>query len=277
MITAKMKFNFLLYPTLCLVVLISACSTQNSQNNRLAGENQSDSSTAAHSPANSGDTPTAVNSGTAASSTTESSTSAQAASADAKGDRPIRILYLGDSITAGFGLGEEQAFPHLVQQKAMAAGFNTVTINAGVSGDTSTGGLNRIGWLLKNRVDILFLELGGNDGLRGVDLTLTAQNLSDIIKKTKQSWPNVTVVVAGMMVPPNLGHEYTSAFRDMFPAIAGEHGAELIPFVLEGVGGIKELNMPDGIHPTAEGHRIVSETVWATMAPLIENLQHSDN
>ena len=241
-----MKLKFLLYLALGLVVLISACSTENSQNSETKTPN----------------TPNLADSSTVVGDVSE-------APADQTENEAIRILYLGDSITAGFGLGEEQAFPNIVQQKAQQAGYHTITINAGVSGGTSTGGLNRIDWLLKNRVDILILELGGNDGLRGVDLNLTQANLSSIIEKTKQAWPSVTVVVAGMMVPPNLGHEYTAAFRDMFPAIAAQHDAELIPFVLEGVGGIRELNQPDGIHPTARGHEIVAETVWNTIEPLL--------
>jgi acyl-CoA thioesterase I len=247
-----MKSNFLLYTAFTLVVLISACSGQNSQNSDV---------TAAETTQNESEM---ANEGQSVAPMDESS--------ETNDSVPIRILYLGDSITAGYGLSEEQAFPNLVQEKAEAAGFNTITVNAGVSGDTSTGGLNRLGWLLKNQVDILVLELGGNDGLRGVDLDLTASNLSEIIVQTKKAWPNVKVVVAGMMVPPNLGHEYTTSFREIFPALARDHKAELIPFVLEGVGGIKELNLPDGIHPTAEGHQIVAETVWETIAPLLEEM-----
>ncbi|NQV74338.1 arylesterase [bacterium] len=253
-----MKSNFLLYTAFTFVVLISACSNQNSQNSDVpAAETAQNESEMA-------------NKGQPVAPMDESSETNDLN--PAKDSKPIRILYLGDSITAGYGLGEEQAFPNLVQEKAAAAGFSTITVNAGVSGDTSTGGLNRLSWLLKNQVDILVLELGGNDGLRGVDLDLTASNLSQIIDQTKKVWPNVKVVVAGMMVPPNLGHEYTTSFREIFPALAQNHNAELIPFVLDGVGGIKELNQPDGIHPTAKGHQIVAETVWNAIAPLLDGM-----
>jgi acyl-CoA thioesterase I len=249
-----MIFQKVLYPTLCLVVLFAGCSTDKSQEStsNVALTDSSDVNLNGNEKASSsnpnlmGDTPTLRSPSTS-----------------------IRILYLGDSITAGFGIGQEEAFPHLVQLKAQNAGLSTTTIDAGVSGDTSTGGLNRIDWLLKDRIDVLVLELGGNDGLRGVDLTLTSENLAQIIIKTKAKWPESTIVVAGMMVPPNLGHEYTEQFRSIFPALATAHGATLIPFVLEGVGGIRELNQPDGIHPTANGHKIIAETVWETLEPLL--------
>jgi len=263
MMCTSILLNRQLYLALTLVVLISACSTENSQNSNGASNVAS---------AESLDVASEMDETKEAELLGEPEETLSDIGMEGE---PIRLLYLGDSITAGFGLGEEQAFPALAQKKAEQAGFRTITVNAGVSGDTSTGGLNRINWLLKNRVDILILELGGNDGLRGVDLTLTEANLSAIIEKTKTAWPNVEIVVAGMMVPPNLGHEYTEAFRNMFPKVASRYNATLIPFVLEGVGGIRELNQPDGIHPTAEGHKLVAETVWNVIEPLLESRQDS--
>lgn len=184
----------------------------------------------------------------------------------------IQILFLGDSITAGYGLGSEEAFPALTETRLNESGYSTRVINAGTSGDTSTGGLNKMDWLLQNRVDILVLELGGNDGLRGIDLSLTRANISEIVDRTLQSWPDAQIVIAGMQVPPNLGHEYTREFKEIFPAVAAEYDADLIPFLLEGVGGIRRLNLADGIHPTAEGHRIVSELVYATLEPIVREL-----
>ncbi|MCH7604224.1 MAG: arylesterase, partial [Planctomycetes bacterium] len=175
-------------------------------------------------------------------------------------------------ITAGYGLGSEEAFPALTETRLNESGYSTRVINAGTSGDTSTGGLNKMDWLLQNRVDILVLELGGNDGLRGIDLSLTRANISEIVDRTLQSWPDAQIVIAGMQVPPNLGHEYTREFKEIFPAVAAEYDADLIPFLLEGVGGIRRLNLADGIHPTAEGHQIVSELVYATLEPIVRAL-----
>ncbi|MDA1027871.1 MAG: arylesterase [Bacteroidetes bacterium] len=234
----------LLYPTLCLVVLLSACSSDKSQ------ETPQDLATSD------------------ATSTPESNQQGATLGTTAS-DSAIRVVFLGDSITAGAGVGQEEAFPYLVSEMAKKEGLDAIFIDGGVSGDTSTGGLNRIDWLLKNRVDVLVLELGGNDGLRGVDLTLTQENLSNIIRKTKQTWPEAEIVVAGMQVHTNIGHEYTAQFKTMFPRLAKEHDAALIPFILEGVGGVKELNQPDGIHPTPKGHQIVAETVWKTLQPIL--------
>ena len=187
-------------------------------------------------------------------------------------DDVLQILFLGDSITAGYGLGSEQAFPALTETRLNESGYNTRVINAGTSGDTSTGGLNKMDWLLSQRGEILVLELGGNDGLRGIDLSLTRANIAEIVNRTLQSWPNARIVIAGMQVPPNLGHAYTQEFEEIFPAVAAEYNVDLIPFLLEGVGGISHLNLADGIHPTAEGHQIVSELVYATLEPIVREL-----
>ncbi|MGH9340623.1 MAG: arylesterase [Acidobacteriota bacterium] len=180
------------------------------------------------------------------------------------------ILFLGDSLTAGHGLSADQAYPALIQGKIDRQGWNYSVLNAGLSGDTSAGGLRRIDWLLQRKIDVLVLELGANDGLRGVTTEVTMQNLQAIIDKTKQKYPQVKFVVAGMMMPPSMGQEYTHRFRSIFPKLAEKNAAALIPFLLQGVAGQRELNLPDGIHPTAEGHRIIAENVWKVLKPLLD-------
>lgn len=179
------------------------------------------------------------------------------------------ILFLGDSLTAGYGIDENQAYPSRIQQRIAEENLNWSVVNAGLSGETSSGGLRRINWLLRSPVDVLVLALGANDGLRGVDLTLTRQNLQAIIDRVREKNPDVQVILAGMQVPPNLGQSYTEEFRAMFPDLAEANNAVLIPFLLEDVAGIPELNLPDGIHPTPEGHRIMAETVWTYLQPVI--------
>ena len=185
---------------------------------------------------------------------------------------PRVILFLGDSITAGYGLDPDQAFPALIQEKIDSKGWNFKVVNAGQSGDTSAGGLNRLDWLLKNRVDILILELGANDGLRGLPPETTKSNLQAIIERTKAKYPEVKVIVAGMKVPPNLGGDYGRKFEAVFVDLAKKNQAVLIPFVLEGVGGSRELNLPDGVHPTAKGHEIVAANVWKVLEPILRSL-----
>jgi acyl-CoA thioesterase-1 len=182
------------------------------------------------------------------------------------------ILFLGNSLSAGYGLDPELAFPALVQQKIDSLKWNFHVINAGLSGETSSGGLRRVDWLLQRRVDILVLELGGNDGLRGITLDLTKTNLQTIIDRVKAKYPAAKIVIAGMQVPPNLGQEYTTQFRTLYSDLAKKNNALLIPFLLEGVGGVPQLNLPDGIHPTAEGHRIVAKNVWKTLMPLLKSI-----
>lgn len=180
------------------------------------------------------------------------------------------ILVLGDSLTAGYGIGKEAAFPALIQQKLQQQDLAYEVTNAGLSGDTSAGGLRRIEWVLRKPVDILILELGANDGLRGVQPDETYKNLQAIIDKTKAKFPDVQILVAGMQMPPNLGSQYTDAFRELFPRLAEANEAALIPFLLKDVAGRPKLNLEDGIHPTAEGHQIVAETVWTYLEPLLE-------
>ena len=185
---------------------------------------------------------------------------------------PRTILFFGDSLTAGYGLDDasKEAFPALIGQRLKDAGVPYQAVNAGLSGDTTAGGLRRIDWLLQRPVDILVLELGGNDGLRGLPPSESLRNLQAIIDKTRARNPQVRVVVAGMMMPPNFGADYVARFAAVFPALAEANpGAKLIPFILDGVGGIARLNQRDQIHPTAEGHRVIAELVWKTLAPMV--------
>src|SRR6266542_4488252 len=185
---------------------------------------------------------------------------------------PRVIVFLGDSITAGYGLDPEQAFPALIQEKIDAKNWDFKVVNAGQSGDTSAGGLNRLDWLLKNRVDILILELGANDGLRGLPAETTRKNLQAIIDRTRAKYPAAKIVIAGMMVPPNMGRDYGQRFEAVFRDIAKQNKAALISFVFEGVGGVRDLNLSDGIHPTAKGHEIVAANVWKVLEPILRSL-----
>ena len=179
------------------------------------------------------------------------------------------VVVLGDSLAAGLGVDEAEAFPALLQRRIDAAGWNYVVINAGVSGDTSADGLNRINWLLKRKIDVLILELGGNDGLRGLPVSTTKSNLQSIIDEVKEKYPQAQIVVAGMQMPPNMGEEYIHSFKEIFPELARKNHAALIPFLLEGVGGKPNLNQADQIHPTAEGQKIVAENVWKVLKPIL--------
>jgi acyl-CoA thioesterase-1 len=196
--------------------------------------------------------------------------------AEASGTGPLRVLVLGNSIAAGYGLADPatQAFPARLQQRVDSLGWNVNVQNAGLSGETSAGGRRRIGWLLQRPVDVLVLELGGNDGLRGVDPAATRENLTAIIDTTLKVSPEARVLLAGMQVPPNLGADYTESFRQIYPAIAERYErVALIPFILEGVGGVDSLMQSDGIHPTAEGQRRVAATVWEQLRPVLERLR----
>lgn len=181
------------------------------------------------------------------------------------------IVFLGDSLTAGYGLANPaaEAYPALIQQKIDDAGLPWRVVNAGLSGDTTAGGLRRINWLLRQPIDILVLALGGNDGLRGIDPAVTRRNLEGIIDRTRAKYPAVRVVLAGMQMPANMGEGYTEEFRDVFPAVARVKHCTLIPFLLESVGGVPELNQPDMIHPTPAGQRLIAATVWSTLRPLL--------
>ncbi len=179
------------------------------------------------------------------------------------------LLVFGDSIAAGYGVEPEQAFPAVLQEKIDSLGLNYEVINGGLSGETSAGGLRRISWVLQREVDIMILELGGNDGLRGIDLSSTKDNLQEIINRALDKYPKMQIVIAGMQVPPNLGIEYTQEFVNLYPSLAEANDLPLIPLILNKVGGYDEFMQPDQIHPNAAGHRIVAETVWETLYPIL--------
>lgn len=180
------------------------------------------------------------------------------------------ILFFGDSITAGYGLKTtDDAYPAVVQQKIDSLDLNYTVVNSGVSGETSAGGRSRIDWILNQDIEIFLLELGANDGLRGVPLSETQNNLQAIITTVKQKDPNIKIILAGMELPPNMGQDYTSGFRTMYAELAKNNDVVFIPFILKDVGGIAELNQSDGIHPTVEGHKIIANTVWEYLKPLL--------
>ena len=179
------------------------------------------------------------------------------------------VLFLGTSLTAGYGIGAEHAYPALIQQKLNAAGYRLRVVNAGISGETSAGGLRRIDWSLQQPVRVLVLELGANDGLRGLSISSLRENLSEIIERTRKRYPDAAIVIAGMEAPPNLGSAYTNEFRDVFRDLADEYDAALVPFLLEGVAAVPELNQDDGIHPNAEGQKRIAENVWKVLRPVI--------
>ena len=186
--------------------------------------------------------------------------------AEAKSDQKI-ILFFGNSLTAAYGIDPEDGFAGLTQKRIDSLGIDYKVINGGLSGETTAGGLSRLDWFLEDKPDIFVLELGGNDGLRGINLTETKSNLLKIIDKVRSKFPDTKIILAGMQIPPNMGQEYAAEFTAMYPAVAEEKNVTLIPFLLENVGGIPELNLPDGIHPTEEGHQIVFETIW----PYVKN------
>jgi acyl-CoA thioesterase I len=186
--------------------------------------------------------------------------------------RTNTVVILGDSLAAGLGVDFDQAFPALLQKRVNAAGWQDTVVNAGVSGDTSADGLARIDWLLRRKLDVLIVELGGNDGLRGLPVTVTRTNLQAILDRVRTKYPRAQFIIAGMQMPPNMGEDYTHAFRELFPELARRNQAALIPFLLAGVGGDPNLNQDDRIHPNAEGHRIVADNVWSILRPVLEKL-----
>ena len=179
-----------------------------------------------------------------------------------------RIVLLGDSLTAGYGLPLKQAYPTLLKERLDDAGLNYTIVNAGNSGDTSAGGLSRLDWALDGDVRVLIVALGGNDGLRGLPPEELTRNLSAIIERAQAH--GIAVILAGMEAPPNFGRAYTSAFHQVYPTLARKYHIALIPFLLEGVAGSEALNQPDGIHPTATGARMVADNVWAVLKPIVE-------
>lgn len=207
------------------------------------------------------------------SSTNENQKSTMAEETEEAKPQPARgktILCFGDSITAGYGLDDiNDAYPAVLQQKIDASGLDYTVINSGLSGETTAGGKSRISWILNQNIDIFLLELGANDGLRGVTLSETHSNLQAIIDAVKKKNPKTEIILAGMELPPNMGQDYTTAFRTVFADLAKANHVEFIPFILKDVGGIPRLNQADGIHPTAEGHKIIADTVWEVLQPML--------
>lgn len=181
-------------------------------------------------------------------------------------EEPARIiLFFGNSITAGYGVKPEDAFPNLIQKQLDSLELPYKAINAGLSGETTASGVNRIEWVLREPVAIMVLELGGNDGLRGIDPGETKKNLQEIIDLSQAKYSDMRIIIAGMEAPPNMGQQHVAAFRSIFRELSQLNELPLIPFLLEGVGGELELNLPDGIHPNEQGHKIVAENVWAVL------------
>ena len=193
----------------------------------------------------------------------------QAGSPAPRADARRVVLFLGDSLSAGYGLRSDQAFPALIQERIDAESLPFRVVNAGVSGDTTAGGLRRLDWLLRQPVDTLVIQLGGNDMLRGLDVAAMRENLRGIAAKLREAHPDAAIVVAGMQAPANLGARYVREYRASFEELAVEVGGVLIPFLLEGVATRPALNQPDGIHPTVEGHQIVAETVWGVLGQVL--------
>jgi acyl-CoA thioesterase-1 len=179
-----------------------------------------------------------------------------------------RIVFLGDSLTAGLGLPREQSTPSLIQERLTAEGYPYEVVNAGVSGDTSAGGLSRLDWSLDGDVEVLVIELGANDGLRGLPVAQMKRNIDEIITRAKAR--NITVILTGMEAPPNYGPLYTAEFRQVFRDLADAHDVAFVPFYLDGVAGIPALNNSDGIHPNAEGARIIAGTIWRSLEPVLD-------
>lgn len=182
------------------------------------------------------------------------------------------IVFLGDSLSAGLGVDAKEAFPALVARRILEEHLPFQVENAGVSGDTTAGGLRRIDWLLQRKIDVLVIELGANDGFRGLQLTEMKKNLQAMITKARGKNPEVKILLAGMQIPPNLGADYAAKFRQIYAEIANGNNAALIPFLLDGVGGRADLNQADMIHPTADGHRIIADVVWKTIEPILREV-----
>ncbi len=178
------------------------------------------------------------------------------------------ILCFGNSLTAGYGLDPEEAWPFLLQQRLDSLEQPYTVVNAGLSGETTSGGMNRLDWVIKQPVDIFILELGANDMLRGLDVDLTKANLETIIVNVTKKYPEVKIVLAGMLAPPNMGGDYEKKFNRIFSDLAMKYKAVLIPFLLDEVAGKPELNLPDGKHPNVAGQKVVLENVWAALAPI---------
>ena len=183
---------------------------------------------------------------------------------------PRTIVCLGDSLTAGYGLGVNEAWPALLQSMLVEAGVSADVVNAGVSGDTTAGGLRRVDWVMNPNVAVLILALGANDGLRGLATGELERNLQGIIDRARAANPDVRILIAGMRAPPNMGAAYVEQFDAVFPRIAEKNNAVLWPFMLEGVGGVPDMNLEDGIHPNAEGQRRIADMAWKFLRPMLD-------
>jgi acyl-CoA thioesterase-1 len=182
-----------------------------------------------------------------------------------------RLVFLGDSITAGYGLENPlaEAYPALLQARIDAAGLAYEVVNAGLSGDTTAGGLRRLNWILRQPVAVLVIALGGNDGLRGIDPEVTRANLQGIIDRAREKYPDVRLVLAGMQMPVSMSEDFARRYREIFPALATANRLTLVPFLLEGIGARPEFNQPDLIHPTARGQSVIADTVWEHLRPAL--------
>jgi acyl-CoA thioesterase-1 len=187
-------------------------------------------------------------------------------------DSSHQVLFIGTSLTAGLGLAPDSAYPQLIQQKIDAAHLPFEVVNAGVSGETTAGLLRRLDWLLRGRFDVILVETGANDGLRGTPVATVRENLHTILSRIHSTRPNARLLLVQMEAPPNLGPEYTKAFHAMYPELANEQGATLVPFLLSGVAGDEKLNQADGIHPNQRGERIVADNVWRSLEPVLRIL-----
>ena len=196
-----------------------------------------------------------------------------AAPARAPGRRTV--LFVGTSLTAGLGLQPEDAYPALLGRRADSLGLDFEFVNAGLSGETSAGALRRIDWLLQGPADVVLIETGANDGLRGLDVDSTRANILAIVRKVKAARPTARILLAQMEAPPNLGEKYTGAFRTVYQEVASAEGLTLIPFLLEGVAGVDSLNQGDGIHPNESGERLVADNIWRALAPVLRELDRS--
>jgi acyl-CoA thioesterase-1 len=204
----------------------------------------------------------------AQSSSPQSSEKTQKESPQGSQQQPV-ILFFGNSLTAGYGVEPEQSFPGLIKQRVDSLTLPYKVVNAGLSGETTASGVNRIEWVLRDPARIMVLELGANDGLRGIDPAETKKNLQEIVDLAKAKHPKIEIILAGMEAPPNMGAHHINTFRTVFKDLAQQNNLPLIPFLLEGVAGEPELNLADGIHPNEQGHKIVAENVWKVLGPLL--------
>jgi len=185
-------------------------------------------------------------------------------------EKPKTLLFFGDSLTAGYGLNDpDEAFPGLIKERIDSLELPYKVVTAGLSGETSAGGKSRVSWILKQHIDVFVLELGANDGLRGISPAETERNLQAIIDQVRKKYPDCKIVLTGMLMPPSMGVKYAADFKAVFPKLAKDNNLSFVPFLLEGVGGVARLNQGDGIHPTAAGHHILADNVWGILKDVL--------